>query len=81
MKLDQAVGNVIGDVDRRRTGVVVVAFPCSDGSLAKRSTLDFDDACRTEVRPGELLFTRPDYFDRLAGSPRETSGFDRCFRL
>ncbi len=54
-------------------------FPGGDFAVGIDSARDIDHAGGAEVRPGELLFARPDQLDRLAGRRGQTGRFDGGF--
>src|SRR5215468_425988 len=67
MKFDLLVGDRVGSADRGWSRVVVMKFPRDDRAVLPRAALDFNDAGRPEVGPGELLLARPDDLDRFSG--------------
>src|SRR5262245_33749779 len=80
MKLDSLIGNVIERPNRGTAGVVIMKFPCGDGAILANSALDFDDAGRAKVSPGEFLFARPNNLNGLTGRLGEPGGFQWRFR-
>src|SRR6266498_1381013 len=77
MKLNIVIGNVVLDLDTRRSRVVIVKLPGGDRAVGLNSAFDVDHARGPKVSPGEFFFARPDQLHRLAGAARETRGLDR----
>src|SRR5687768_2031105 len=77
VKLNVLIGKRVLRLDRRRAGVVVVKLPRRDRAVVLHAARYFDHTCRTEIRPRELLFTRPYELHRLAARARQTCSFDR----
>src|SRR5437868_2332353 len=76
MKRRSLIGDVVGGIQARRTGVVVVALPCHDRSIVAYAALDVDDSRGTEISPGKFFFPGPCDFDGLARGFRKTGRFD-----
>src|SRR6266849_2936813 len=68
--------DIVGRVDARASGIVVMELPVGDLTVLAHSAGDFDDPGRAEVRPGELLRAGPDELDRLARGLGEAGRFD-----
>ena len=64
MKFDPLVRNIVVGSNSCRAGIVIMKFPGSDGAIAAKTAADFDNACRTEIGPGEFFFAGPDQLDR-----------------
>src|SRR5580704_12733255 len=66
MECGQLIGHFIERANSRSAGIIVMKFPGRERSVAAAAALDFDDAGRSEVGPGEFFLARPDEFYRLA---------------
>src|SRR5712692_8688287 len=71
------IRNDVGSLDPRGTGVEVVKFPGRQRAVAGDATLDFDDACRPEIRPGEFFLAGPNDFHWTTRGARQPSSLDR----
>ncbi len=77
MECGQLIGHFIERANPRGAGIVVMKFPGRECSVAADAALDFDDAGRPEVGPGEFFLARPDELDRsacLASQPGRLDG-------
>ena len=54
-------------------------FPGCDCAVAAKTAADFDNACRTEISPGEFFFAGPHQLDRPLRRPRQSRRFNGCF--
>src|SRR5947209_3023383 len=76
MVLASLSGDVVGTLDSRAAGVVVVEIPCDDDAVFAGSGMSFDDASGTEVGPGEFLFAGPCDLHGSARGFGQTRRFD-----
>src|SRR5258708_34883632 len=67
VKFDMLVWDGVQRADGGRAGVVVVELPGGDLPILPNAARDLDDAPRTKIGPGELLFPRPNDLDGLPG--------------
>src|SRR5438552_1158665 len=79
MKFGLLPGNIVKRANARPAGVVVVKFPLRNRPVSPNAAGNVDHPRRTKVRPGELLFARPDELHRFARGPSEARGFNRRF--
>ena len=79
MKFDPLVRNFVVGFNSCGAGIVIMKFPRSDGSIAAKTATDFNNACRTEIGPGEFFFAGPDQLDRPLRGPRQSRRFNGCF--
>src|SRR5215831_14000143 len=75
MEPNIVIRNIVLDLNARGARVVVVKLPRGDGAVILHATLDVNHSRGTEIRPGELLFTRPVKFHRFARDLREPRRF------
>src|SRR6266849_6532050 len=74
MKLDAPVRYGVGRRNAGSAGIIVVKFPGGERAVTGDATLDFNHAGRAEISPGEFLFARPNHFDGMPGSARQSRG-------
>ena len=72
VEFDPLVRDIVVGSNSCRAGIVIMKFPGCDGSIAAKTAADFDNACRTEIGPGEFLLAGPDQLDRPLRRPRQS---------
>src|SRR5205814_4600962 len=78
MKNNSLIWDFIERADSRRSGVVVVKFPCGDQTISIGCTADVNNSSWPKVGPGELLFARPRQSHWTLGRPRQPCRLDCC---
>ena len=63
MKFNFLVRDIVVGFDSCFAGIVVMKLPGYDGAVAAKTAGDFNDACGTEIRPGEFFFAGPHQLD------------------
>src|SRR5205085_9243940 len=76
MEFGLLIRNVVLRADARSARVEVVQLPFGDLAVGVDGTGNVDYACRTEVRPSELFFPRPDQANGFPGGLGESRGLN-----
>src|SRR4029453_772002 len=77
MKGDALVRNLVRRANAGRAGVVVVVLPGDQSVICADCAPHLDNACGTEVRPGQFLLARPYELDWRSGGARQPCGLNR----
>src|SRR5258706_16355922 len=77
MVFGSLIRDVVGRINSRRTGMVVVKFPRRERAVRCEAALHLDDASRTKIGPSEFFFASPYDFHGTPGRAGQASGLQR----